>query len=59
MPDIALEQQIAEARKELKKQREKIARLTAEGHDVREERKELFSMIENLAFLIKLRSNAT
>jgi len=50
----SLEHQIAEAKKEVNKQRETIARLTAQGHKVTAERKQLISMLENLAFLEKL-----
>ena len=50
----SLEQQIAEAEEEAKKQRETIARLAAQGHDVTAARQQLVAMFENLAFLKKL-----
>jgi hypothetical protein len=55
----SLDDQIAEAEEEVNKQRETIARLAAQGHETADARKQLASMLENLAFLVKLRSSST
>ncbi len=50
----SLEQQIAEAEEEVKRQRETIAHLSAQGRETDDARKQLTAMFENLAFLKKL-----
>ena len=50
----SLEQQIAEAEEEVKKQREAIAHLAAQGRDAAAAREQLVATFENLAFLKKL-----
>jgi hypothetical protein len=50
----SLEQQIAEAEGEVKKQRETIAHLVAQGRDAAAARQQLAATFENLAFLKKL-----
>ena len=50
----SLEQQIAEAEGEVKKQREEIAYLVAQGRDAAAARQQLAAMFENLVFLKKL-----
>jgi hypothetical protein len=53
-----LDHQIAQAEEQISKQRETIERLAAEGHEVRDARKHLVAMLDNLAVLIKRRSSA-
>ena len=55
----SLDDQIAEAEEEVKKQRETIAHLAAQGHETIDAQKQLALMLENLVFLVKLRSSST
>ena len=50
----SLEQQIAEAEAEVKRQREAIAHLAAQGREAAAARQQLIAMCENLAFMKKL-----
>jgi hypothetical protein len=50
-----IDHQIAQAEEEVKKQRETIARLTAEDRAVGDAQRQLVSMLENLTVLLKLR----
>jgi hypothetical protein len=54
-----LDDQIAEAEEEVNKQRKIIADLAAQGHETVDAQKQLALMLENLAFLVKLRSSPT
>ena len=54
-----LDHQIAQAEEQVTKQRETVERLVAEGHEVRDARKHLILMLDNLALLIRRRSAAT
>ena len=56
---MSLDDEIAQAKNGVHVQQETIARLSAEGHGVRDAEETLNSMLENLVFLIKLRSYAT
>jgi hypothetical protein len=56
---MSLDDEIEQAKEEVNKQQEKIARLTAEGHEAPAAQEQLNSMLENLVFLVKLRSCAT
>jgi hypothetical protein len=51
---LELEHQIEQAQEQVNKQRDTIAQLMAQGHEVTAARKQLISMLENLAFLKKL-----
>jgi hypothetical protein len=53
-----LDHQIAQAEEQVTKQRETVDRLIAEGHEVRDARKRLIMMLDNLALLITRRSSA-
>jgi hypothetical protein len=55
----SLDDQIEQAKVEVSKQRETIARLAAEDREVPDAQKQLKSMLENLVFLVKLQSHAT
>jgi hypothetical protein len=54
-----LDHQIAQAEEQVTKQRETVERLVAEGHEVRDARKQLIVMLDKLALLIRRRSSAT
>jgi hypothetical protein len=58
-PTSSLDNQIAEAEEEVEKQRETIAHLTAQGHETINAQKQLALLLENLVFLVKLRSSST
>ena len=58
-PTSLLDDQIAEAEEEVKKQKETIAHLAAQGHETIDAQKQLSLMLENLIFLVKLRSSST
>jgi hypothetical protein len=58
-PTSPLDDQIAEVEEEVKKQRETIAHLAAQGHETIDAQKQLALMLENLVFLVKLRSSST
>jgi hypothetical protein len=54
-----LDHQIAQAEEQVSRQRETVERLAAGGHEVRDARKHLIVMLDNLAVLIRRRSSAT
>ena len=56
---MSLDDEIEQAKEEINKQKETIARLTAEDHEMPDAREQLNSMLENFVFLVKLRSYAT
>lgn len=56
-PTSLLDDQIAEAEEGVKKQKETIAHLAAQGHETIDAQKQLALMLENLVFLVKLRSS--
>lgn len=51
-----LDDQISDAEKQVEKQKEMIIELVAEGKDGEGARRQLDAMVEDLAFLLKLRS---
>ena len=51
-----LDDQISDAEEQVEKQKEMITQLVAEGKDVGGARNQLDAMVEDLAFLVKLRS---
>ncbi|MDQ2953344.1 MAG: hypothetical protein M3R18_00200 [Pseudomonadota bacterium] len=54
-----LDHQIAQAEEQVTKQRETIDRLVAEGHEVRDARKHLIVMLDDLALLLRRRTSGT
>ena len=53
-----LDHQIAQAQEEISRQRETVYRLAADGHEVRDARKQLVAKLERLASLMKLRASS-
>jgi hypothetical protein len=56
---MSLDDEIQQAKEEINKQKDAIAGLTAEDQAMPDARQQLDSMLENFAFLVKLRSYAT